>query len=257
MWKDVLFNKRFFTGLVFLTLLIVGSIIWYESEIRKLRKSEAKTQVFLDALKKDTLATKDGEENPDLAISQSETTTAPLVVEENEMQTLQQENFIRDDQSMETAEPLRNSKTGDIIGESNLINDFPEVPEGFPSDLIPVWVHLPNYQKGDMYGHELMYRVLIKLWNQGDHDFVNGIYSHNNGRVYPLCNDVLYVEWDDEVVNGKTIRFPVATTGAMEYPFTIEEQITGSYLTKYPGLKFVDWHQAGYDPETFLSADEK
>ena len=80
--------------------------------------------------------------------------------------------------------------------------DFPEVPDGFPSDLTPVWIEFPDYQKGDMYEHEMLYRVLIKLWNQGDYDFVNGVYQHDNGRVYPLYHDVVYVEWSDEAIDG-------------------------------------------------------
>ena len=61
--------------------------------------------------------------------------------------------------------------------------DFPSVPEGFPSNLTPVWLTLPGYQKGDMPEHESIYRVLIKLWNQGNHGFINGAFSNNNGNA--------------------------------------------------------------------------
>lgn len=146
-------------------------------------------------------------------------------------------------------------------------SDFPEVPDGFPSDLTPVWIEFPNYQKGDMHEHETLYRVLIKLWNQGDHDFVNGVYKHDNGRVYPLYEDVLYVKWREEEINGQKFRFISSSLGthARQTPdpgegrgafFSIEEMMTGAYKTKYPDLKLVDYASAGYDPETFLD-DEK
>ena len=67
--------------------------------------------------------------------------------------------------------------------------EFPPVPEGFPSNLTPVWLSLPGYQKGDMPEHELMYRVLIKLWNQGERGFINGAFRYNNGKVYPLYRE--------------------------------------------------------------------
>ena len=144
--------------------------------------------------------------------------------------------------------------------------DFPEVPDGFPSDLTPVWIEYPDYQKGDMYDHEMIYRVLIKLWNQGDHNFVNGVYQYDNGRVYPLYRNVLYVRWSEEEIAGQKIQFIRSSLGthARQNPeegggafFSPEEMITGAYKTKYPDLKLVDYASAGYDPETFLDDDEK
>ena len=144
--------------------------------------------------------------------------------------------------------------------------DFPEVPDGFPSDLTPVWIEFPNYQKGDMYEHEMIYRVLIKLWNQGDHDFVNGVYQHDNSRVYPLYHNVVYVEWSSEAIDSPDgeieFRFIKSHLGTHSRGdpkenivgglFTIEDMITGAYKAKYPDLKLVDYDSAGYDPETFL-----
>ncbi len=150
--------------------------------------------------------------------------------------------------------------------------DFPEVPDGFPSDLTPIWIEYPNYRKGDVSDHETMYRVLIKLWNQGDHDFVNGVYMYGNGRVYPLYRDVLYVTWDEDEIDepdgGKRkFRYISSALGthARANPedgwafFTPKEMMTEgyNYKAKYPDLKLVDYDSAGYAPETFLDDDEK
>ena len=149
--------------------------------------------------------------------------------------------------------------------EASLLNetgDFPKVPDGFPSDLTPVWIKFPNYQKGDMYTHEMIYRVLIKLWNQGDHGFVNGVYQEDNGRVYPLYRDVVYIEWAEaasEDPDEEAVRFPRFTLatharepGALGELFTVEELASGAYKTKYPDVTLVDYDSAGYDPQTFL-----
>lgn len=142
--------------------------------------------------------------------------------------------------------------------------DFPEVPDGFPSDLIPVWIQFPDYQKGDMYKHEMIDRVLIKLWNQEDHDFVSGVYQHDNDRVYPLYRDVVYIEWGETVPDNpdeEVVRFPrfaLATHQRSSDPdalgglFTVEELTSGAYQTMYSDVTFVDYGSAGYDPETFL-----
>ena len=134
--------------------------------------------------------------------------------------------------------------------------DFPEIPEGFPSGLKPVWFY-PDYQKGDMYEHEMMYRVLIKLWNQGDHDFVNGIYDHDHKKVYPLYPDVMYVEWGVEDIGGKKIPMITSGGGTQRRIFTPFDFINGTWKTKYPGVKLVEMDKAGIDPETFLADDEK
>ena len=108
-----------------------------------------------------------------------------------------------------------------------------------------------------MYDHEMMYRVLIKLWNQGDHDFVNGVYDNN--KVYPLYRDVLYVEWTEEVIDGPEGPFKFKSIGRSfgtdERVFSPEDLITGAFESKYPDLKLVEFDNAGYDPETFLTDD--
>ena len=140
--------------------------------------------------------------------------------------------------------------------------DFPSVPEGFPSHLTPLWLN-PGYQKGDEPDYETIYRVLIKLWNQGDHSFSAGALA--NGRVYPIYPDMLYVEWDDTMVedgNGEPIpvRYISSTMGAdprdFEFEVNLSEFVTGEWESKYAGIQFVDLDNAGYDPYTFLTADD-
>ena len=121
-------------------------------------------------------------------------------------------------------------------------------------------LRVPGYQKGDSYRHELIYRVLIKLWNQGDRDFVNGIYSHDYNKVYPLYPDVMYVEWEEEEVAGPdgplTIQVISGGLGTETRFFTPTDFITGAWETKYPGVELIDMETAGIDPETFLSDNE-
>ena len=140
-------------------------------------------------------------------------------------------------------------------------NEFPEVPSDFPDNLTPVWVTLRNYQKGDMHDHEMMYRVLIKLWNQGERGFVNGVFRDNNRRVYPLYPDTLYVRWKaEEIGTGewkRTVLTPGVMLGTHDHGFTTMEMLSGELEALYPNIKFVDIDTAGYDPETFLTDSEK
>ena len=137
--------------------------------------------------------------------------------------------------------------------------DFPPVPDGFP--FTPVWLRSAGYKKGDKPGNEQIARVLIKLWNQGDHDFQGGTIRANDGQIYPIYPDVLYVQWQERVIdNGDGNPFPVRYIAGSIGPFSPEfdamDIITGRFEAKYPNIEFIPFEQAGYDPYTFLAEND-
>ena len=141
--------------------------------------------------------------------------------------------------------------------------DFPPIPEGYLDDNSkPVWLDIPGYRKGDMTNHENIARVLIKLWNQGKRGFRGGFMNHRNNRVYPLYPDVLYVEWADRVIDNQdgnppvTFRSIAASAGTEDRDFELEDFTVGGWESKFPGLKFVEFKDAGYNPATFLSDED-
>lgn len=141
--------------------------------------------------------------------------------------------------------------------------DFPPIPEGFlDSNAPPVWTTIPGYQKGDMPEHENLYKVLIKLWNQGERGFHGGSYDSNLGKVYPLYPNVIYVTWYEATqydVDGNAIgqyRSIGSGLGMQHYEFTPVDFMTGAWRTKYPGLKILNKKDSGYDPEVFLTGSD-
>ena len=145
--------------------------------------------------------------------------------------------------------------------------DFPEVPEGFPSNIRPVWLE-DSFDEILHADHVIIDRVLIELWNQGDHDIVYGVLDENTGKVYPIYHDVVYVEWDSDVredFNGESLEVPyisyrLGISSTVEpllnedgNLFTEEEIMSGAYVTMYPDITFVNYSDAGYDPATVLN----
>ena len=132
--------------------------------------------------------------------------------------------------------------------------DFPAVPEGFPSNIRPVW--LEDFFDEILHAdHVIIDRVLIELWNRGDHDIVYGILDENTGKVYPIYHDVAYVEWDSDVhedSNGELIEVPyisytLGISSTLEpllnedgNLFTEEEILSGAYVTMFPDVTFWD-----------------
>ena len=142
------------------------------------------------------------------------------------------------------------SVLAELDEETHEVNsDFPPVPADFPSSSTPVWLGIPGYKKGDKPEHELISRVLIKLWNQGERGFTDGIFSHNTGKVYPLYPDVVYVDLDEDgTITG--------SAWGSNTPFNANDFTTGVWEINNPEIKFVEFDNAGYDPYTFLTDDD-
>ena len=137
--------------------------------------------------------------------------------------------------------------------------DFPPVPEGFP--FTPVWLRIPDYKKGDKLGDEQVARVLIKLWNQGDHDFQGGVLRGTDKKIYPIYPDVLYVQWKEKVIEHEggsltPVRYIASSIGPFLPEFDAVDIVTGDLESKYPDTRFVSYEQAGYDPDTFLAEND-
>ena len=134
-------------------------------------------------------------------------------------------------------------------------NGFPEVPEGFPSNLSVVW--LEDYFDENLHAdHVIMYRVAIELWNQGEHGFVNVTMDGHTGGVYLLYPGVVYVTRDSYVregPDGEPIEVPYISS-YLGIPSTLEPLLDsdGRLSTESPGVEFVDYNDAGYDPATIL-----
>ena len=88
----------------------------------------------------------------------------------------------------ETLPPVKESPHG--------LGPYPEIPPDYPKPYIFDRLE-KNYALGRAtVGHELIARVLIELWHQGLKTD-SAIRDGNNGRVYPLYKDTVYVKWKE------------------------------------------------------------
>ena len=131
--------------------------------------------------------------------------------------------------------------------------EYPEVPEDYPHKVL--WQRpeeersqIPPEQLEEL---ELLSMVMVKLWNEGDHDFMGGTIS--NGTFYPLYSDVAYVEWDqNEAPDGTVYRYVsrVLTGGGNDSDAIMDQLDNGETPV---GIRIVDYQSAGIDPYEFLS----
>ena len=129
------------------------------------------------------------------------------------------------------------------------LGPYPEIPSDYPRQNVWDSIEKTYYDGYDSRGHELINRVLIKYWNEG-RKTDSGTYSHNNGKVYPLWKDTVYVEWEElELEDGTTEPYlsSFLCHGSLgSYEESVENGTHPSWI------KVVAYDDAGVDPYSFL-----
>ena len=130
---------------------------------------------------------------------------------------------------------------------------YPEIPKGFPvaaswnfpSDMFPSEIQRQG---------ELVSRVLIKLYNEGDHGFIAG--KWHKGEVYPIYPNTFYVEVNENniEVEGKILRTEniriLGPSGTRDVQKRLEKAISvGQTL---PGVRVRNMQEYGIDPYDYL-----
>ena len=138
-------------------------------------------------------------------------------------------------------------------------NGFPLIPDKYR--LLPIWrQHVTNIWPQDISKWErhinnfvLMDKVLIKLWNQGDHDFIAAKITYE-GKVYPHYPNTMYVQWKERIdKNGVKKRYISKAASSGDVRLTPEQMQKGEIPT---GIRVLDYDSSGYNPYEFLTQVE-
>ena len=123
------------------------------------------------------------------------------------------------------------------------LGPYPEIPSDYPRQ--DIWDDLEeSYNNGyATIDHELIHRVLIKLWKQGKKTD-SGVLSDRNGKVYPLYKDTVYVkrrEYEDGSV------FSMLSHGSLrQYEEAVREGTAPIWI------KIIPREDGGIDPYSLL-----
>ena len=164
--------------------------------------------------------------------TQSETKPYELTPEE---EVLLLEHF------RENLPPLRESPYG--------LGPYPEIPPDFPKQGI--FDRLERHAKTGHanVSHELIYRVLIKLWHQGKKTD-SAIRDGDNGKVYPLYKDTVYVTWSELEHKDGSIETYIGSYLSHTALADYEDSVANG--TQPSWLKVVRREDGGIDPYSFL-----
>ena len=128
---------------------------------------------------------------------------------------------------------------------------YPEVPEDYPFSVI--WKQ-PKEETAQiplvlLNQQELLNLVMIKRWNEGDHDFVGGTIDEN-GKVLLNYPNIVYVQWEESENPDGTISIYPGKMAGPGGDSDIVEQVENGMLP--PGVFVLDIESSYIDAHEFL-----
>ena len=260
MFHNILSNRGLLAGLVFFVIIVAGSLLYSWHVRREVREGIARTQQIMQLRE----ANKDARAVRDVGVlTDTETLRpgeTPLETDDGDAPISEEIEAlpVDDAEILNLADAFLSNETAEegsveVPASPFGFGPYPEVPIGFPENLMPSWTWSEEkqrkYDPSDLKDFELMHRVLVKLWNQGNRDFVGISKSNRNGKVYPIYPNTVYVSIEEEVRPDGIIRKVRAKAGPgvpeIE-PYLYE---TGQMPT---GIRILDMDEHGINPYQFL-----
>ena len=253
MLRDLLSSRSIQVGFVFF-VLVVGSSLLYSWHVRRTTVAEfARTDVVLHK-------TRSEQNTVDTSTVDFEHAEMPLEVDNSQMSEDTDVSPI--DETSEVLDMADAFLPNDFVSEEEPAEDvpvspfgygaYPEVPEGFPFPVSWQWSEEKKLEFGHdhMRNQEVIDRVLIKLWNQGDREFYGAI--GNNKKVYPLYRNTVYIEWTEmELPDGTTHRHISGFCGPDNFPnLTLVQRMEGAVPA---GFHVLDMHEDAIHVSEFLN----
>ena len=255
MFRGLLSSRLIQVGLVFFVVVVSGSLL-YSWQARRATVAEF---TRADVVPHETRSEQDTVDTSTVDFEQSET---PLEADDSQMADDTDVSPI--DETSEMLDMADAFLPDDFVSEEAPAEDAPVSPYGFgpypevPADypFTPFWLRPPpkgNKTRERLMRKELLSRVMVKAWTEGDHDFI-GASSEDGGKVYLTYPDVIYVRYGEPEKNddGVLIR-PIKDMESAGVLISPEDARNG----KTPaGYKVIEFGDAGYDPYTYLDLPE-
>ena len=211
MLRDIFTNKWIIGGV---GLLILGAIAFHILLERDM--ANFKRQVMQDrhAIQERARAAAEKETTQEVTPAEGTTPSAEkTVTAPTEQVKTVPERQTETETPQQTALSAEKADAAEVAVSAFGFGPFPEVPEGM--DYEPFWADPELYPhiKGSRES-ELISRVWIKAWEEGDKGIVSASFDYENNRVYLSYPNVVYVTWDKMMDdNGNTIQYMTRLSG--------------------------------------------
>ena len=260
MFRSYFTNKWIIGGFCVLIVFGIACYFWYQHELAPYKQQAAETSEMLRQQQKIERATETQKQGTVSKITETEPASG-TISEATETPT-------DDVQEMEPTELALNTGIEKVIENVRWITvntpagirqfklpkesphgfgPFPEIPEDY--NAMVVWLQSDYYEKTAEFQRqqELLHRVLIKLWSEGDKNFKGGTISAA-GKVYPTYPNTYYINVEKRVhPEGFLVPFLTRVNGREPPPEGID------LLNPPPHITVLDYETAGIDPFEYLN----
>jgi uncharacterized protein YpmB len=190
------FIGKWILGSTICLLIVAGACyLWYNHSIAPYEKEAAETAKAVSEWKK---SQKVNTYNVTEEVTTTPAKSTPATAEKPKTETIDvPDNVSGNAKTNDVEAGTSPAETAENVPVSpNGFGPYPELPEGWS----------PKTWNNKSANIELIKRVLIKLWNQGEIRTKGG--AMENGLVYPIVPGTLYVEWDTYTGPlGKSVRY--------------------------------------------------
>lgn len=240
------------SALLFFLIVVASSLLYMAHVKREAREGLERTKRFLQRIKTDQGTRTAQQRETDIGVGETDTSITQDVPESEVDPT---ETFVDTEgiSLVNTGEVpldvLEVAPMQDVRVSPYGFGPYPEVPPDFPSLLS--WndpegqANLPDHALKNI---ELLERVLIKLWTNGDKGFRGG--STYNGRVYPHYDNTVYVRYTEtEMPDGTIRRYPTYMKSGPQVDYNAHDFLSGNPPDH---LRILELDSTGIDPYQFL-----
>ena len=253
-FRSMISSRLIQAGIAFFVLVVGGSLL-YAWHLRRTTDAEFATPDKRQQRAEEPQDVRSPEPVLETDAVESEPAAIEVVPDDKEALPADAVSEVADPADVGSPEAEAIAVDGDVPVSPYGFGPYPEVPDDYFGE--PIWVWDPNphndFVDEARMNIELIDRVLVKLWWEGDRAIVGG--STFEDRVYPLYADIVYVKWKEgKLPDGGTYRYPgFQLTGAADEEFSDEDFMENNYP---PHVKLVDIYEAGYDPYEFLNLED-
>ena len=242
MIREFFTDIRIIVCMVILTIISIGCILYYRSVESQIRLQESITQKYLDNLLIDN--TED-----DNITDLTNTRPSPM----NDTGVNNKESAVKTGSSLKGNKSSYKSKSRTILSDELTASKpleisphgfgvYPDIPEGAP---------VAEFRLTDSVNRELMKRVLVKAWNEGER-FTGGTFDSSRGKVYLNYSNVVYVQYSNYIDEdtGEIINHISETMAGFYMDEIFYESLK---LGNVPsGYEIVNFDDAGINPYGYL-----
>lgn len=257
---DLLSSRAIQLGLAFFVVVTTGSL-FYNWHVRRTIEAELAMSNRLTQYSENQYKTRPTQETVDTNTVNSEEVEKPL--EKDNTLAMSDEIAVSIDDKVESVGRTDMSLHDDFISEEELA-EVPVSPFGFgPYPEVPaeytarhgktVWQYpgsLPQYNQRNI---ELIHRVMIALWNEGDTRFIGA--TLENGKIYVNYPNTMYVRYAVHKSPDGTVHRRITSWSAGEGTQAAIDQILVGEIPTGVTLIDMDSEDVGIDPYTFLGLE--